>query len=125
MKTRSGTGPDQAPTAANASPGRTARSAAAPAPVLRTTAAMFCRMQATARVSRSTKHPPAAPRLNASKPYAPLPAKRSRNQAPGTTAAKLEKAACRMPSVAGRTRSPFGTCNSIPRARPPLILIGR
>jgi hypothetical protein len=33
----------------------------------------------------------------------------------------LEKTAWRMPSVAGRTASPFGTRNVIPRASPPLI----
>ena len=38
-------------------------------------------------------------------------------------APRLENTACRIPSVAGRTASPFGTTRGIPRATPPEIRI--
>src|SRR5271165_1608964 len=101
----------------------TATSSSPPFPRLRQTAAMFLRTQAAALGLRSTKVPPAAPRLKASRPYAPLPANRSANRAPTTRPPRLENTAWRIPSVAGLTASPLGTESSIPRARPPVMRI--
>src|ERR1700690_326424 len=99
----------------------TATSSAPFRPRLRQTEAMFLLRHSEVLALRSTNVPPDAPRLKASRPYAPLPAKRSTNRAAATRSPRLENTACLIPSVAGRTASPLGTRSSMPRALPPLM----
>ncbi len=71
----------------------------------------------------STKTPPRLPRLHASSPYAPVPAKRSRKRISGDNSPKEEKRASRELSVAGRVCLSLGASNFIPLAFPPVILM--
>ena len=70
----------------------------------------------------STKTPSLAPRLKASSPYEPVPAKRSRKVFPATKSPMEEKSRSLLASVAGLSLLDLVTRKPIPRARPPLIL---
>src|SRR5216684_170773 len=72
--------------------------------------------------SSSTKSTDAAPRLSASMPSAPLPAKRSRICAPMMTSPKLEKIAAFTRSIVGRTPA-LGPASRTPPARPAITLM--
>src|SRR5207244_11617244 len=74
--------------------------------------------------SARTKRPEEAPRLSASIPRAPLPAKRSRIFAPMTWSARLEKMAALTRSIVGRTPR-FGTSSLVPPAEPAMTLMVR
>ena len=70
----------------------------------------------------STNSPFFAPRLNASSPYEPVPAKRSRKWVPVTRSPNEEKSRSLFASVAGLISIPLGICKGIPLADPPQIL---
>src|SRR5206468_11672409 len=72
--------------------------------------------------SSSTKTTEDAPRLSASIPSAPLPAKRSRTRALTTASPKLEKIAALTRSIVGRTPR-LGTARRIPPALPAITLM--
>ena len=87
------------------------------------TAATFILKASRALLSDSTKRTLAAPRLAASSPYAPVPAKMSRTLEPIIALPSDENIACRAASVAGRVESPRGEFREIPLALPDVILI--
>src|SRR5262245_62330912 len=71
--------------------------------------------------SESTKTALAAPRERASRPSAPVPAKRSSTSAPSTGPMRL-KTASRTRSPVGRTSSPLGAKIRAPLREPAIIL---
>src|SRR5713226_65481 len=72
--------------------------------------------------SFSTNTADDAPRLSASIPRPPLPAKRSRTRAPIIASPKLEKIAAFTRSIVGRTPL-FGTARRTPPALPAITLM--
>lgn len=74
-----------------------------------------------ARRSRSTKVACAAPRDSASRPSAPLPAKRSRTRAPSMRGRSQLNRVSRTRSGVGRISTPAGNCSRRPRWRPPMM----
>ena len=72
--------------------------------------------------SSSTKRTEDAPRLSASIPSAPLPAKRSRTLAPMIVSPRLEKMAALTRSIVGRTPR-FETAKRTPPALPAITLM--
>src|SRR5262249_30873999 len=79
---------------------------------------------ASIRGSASTQTTRAAPRLTASRPTAPVPAKRSRNAHPGTRAASTLKSAPRTRSVVGRACRPAGGASRRPFSVPAMMRMG-
>src|SRR5690606_29040742 len=71
--------------------------------------------------SRSTSHASAAPRDSASRPSAPLPAKRSTTRAPANTGASQLKSVSRTRSGVGRRSGRLGNSSRRPRHLPPMI----
>ncbi len=80
-------------------------------------------MAPTAAEFSSTKSAEAAPRLSASMPSAPVPAKRSRTFAPMISSPRLEKIAAFTRSMVGRTSPLFGTSSRMPPAAPAITLM--
>jgi hypothetical protein len=75
--------------------------------------------------SRSTKVTCPAPRESDSSPRAPLPAKRSRQRAPGSRGASQLNSVSRTRSGVGRISGDGGKRNFLPRHMPPMILSTR
>ena len=71
----------------------------------------------------SMKSAQAAPRLRASIPRLPVPAKRSRTFSPGRSWPRRSKIASRTRSDVGRISSPLNDARRRPLNRPPVILI--
>ena len=71
--------------------------------------------------SSSTKMQPAAPRLSASIPNAPLPAKRSNTCEPTIQGCRILNNASRARSLVGRAALPLGSCNCRPLSEPDII----
>lgn len=71
--------------------------------------------------SWSTNTAQAAPRLSASSPRAPVPAKRSRTRLSGTRGPRMLKRASRTRSAVGRTPKDFGQLRVLPRKRPAMM----
>ena len=76
---------------------------------------------ATNTASCSTNWQKAAPRDNASKPSAPVPAKRSRQRAPGKCIASQLNRVSRMRSAVGRNSRWAAMGMRVRRQRPPMI----
>ncbi len=81
----------------------------------------FSASAAQAALLRSTMITRAAPLESASKPRAPLPANKSRQVAPGTSARSQLNRVSRMRSGVGRRPSPSGNRSSRLRNRPPIM----
>jgi len=79
------------------------------------------RSSRAAAASRSTKVTWAAPRERDSRPSAPLPAKRSRQRAPGKRAAIQLKRVSRTRSGVGRISGEGGKRSFLPRHLPPMM----
>lgn len=90
--------------------------------LLHTALALCCKFSHTV-TDFSKKVQKRAPRLNASKPYAPLPAKQSHTAACWMLAPIRLKTCSRMQSIAGRTSSFRGTFKTMLRASPPVMRI--
>ena len=84
--------------------------------------ARFRSIAAIAAEFSSTNNAEAAPRLSASIPNAPVPAKRSRTRAPIISSPRLEKIAALTRSIVGRT-SVLGTSSRMPPAAPAITLM--
>ena len=86
---------------------------------------VFARLRSIVRTAWrffSTNIAEAAPRLSASSPSAPVPAKRSSTRAPMTRSPRLEKIAALTRSIVGRI-SFFGTSSRMPPALPAMTLM--
>ncbi len=95
-------------------------------------ASIFARNTVKAGLARSTNTACAAPRDNASRPRAPVPAKTSSTEASAITGASAHGACINMSNNAWRTRSavglvavPDGACNERPRHSPAMMRIQR
>src|SRR5262245_21157262 len=83
----------------------------------------FRRMRSAASPSDSMKTTSRDPRLNASKPTAPVPAKTSKKTVPETVGPRISKRVSLRRSLVGRSRKPRGPRNFLPRNFPEITRI--